>query len=64
VKKTIEKPDVSFPSTVNDNPKPIFSENDKRKSVDATQNVKLLMVRLVWSFLRIKSFIGKNVSLI
>jgi hypothetical protein len=45
--KTVEKPAVNFPSTIKDIPKPILSLDNNRKSVDATDNVRLIMVRLV-----------------
>jgi hypothetical protein len=45
--KIIEKPAVSLLSTINDIPKPIFSLKRSRKSVEATHNVRLMMIRLV-----------------
>jgi phosphotransferase system HPr-like phosphotransfer protein len=45
--KTVERPAVSFPSTIKDIPKPILSLNNNRKRVDATDNVRLMMARLV-----------------
>jgi hypothetical protein len=45
--KTVEKPAVSLPSTVNKIPKPSLSLNKRRKRVDATHKVRLSIVRLV-----------------
>jgi hypothetical protein len=45
--KTVEKPADNLPSTINEIPKPILSLNSNRKSVDAKDNDKLMMARLV-----------------
>jgi len=45
--KTVEKPADNLPSTINEIPKPILSPDNNRKSVDANDNVKLMMTRLV-----------------
>jgi hypothetical protein len=45
--KIIEKPVVSLLSAINEIPKPIFSLKRSRKSVEATLNVRLMMIRLV-----------------
>jgi len=43
----VEKPAVSLLSTINDIPNPIFSLKRSRKRVEATHNVKLIMIRHV-----------------
>jgi hypothetical protein len=45
--KIVEKPAVSLLSTINEIPKPIFSLKRSRKSVAATHDVRLIMIRLV-----------------
>jgi len=45
--KIVEKPAVSLLSTINEIPKPIFSLKRRRKSVEATHDVRLIMIRLV-----------------
>jgi hypothetical protein len=45
--KAIEKPAVNVPSAIKDTPNPILSLNRRRKSVEATHNVKLIIIRLV-----------------
>jgi hypothetical protein len=62
--KTIEMPAVNLPTATIEIPKPIFSAKSKRKSVDATDNVRQITTRLVWNFLRSRSLIAKEVSLI
>jgi len=47
LEKTIEKPAVSLPSTINEIPNPILSLKRRRKRVDATHNVRLMIIRLV-----------------
>jgi hypothetical protein len=45
--KTIEKTVVSLSVTIKEMPRPMFSQKRRRKRVDATHNVKLIMIRLV-----------------
>jgi hypothetical protein len=45
--KTVEKQADNLPSTINEIPKPILSLDNNRKSVDAKDNDKLMMARLV-----------------
>jgi hypothetical protein len=45
--KAIEKPAVNVPSAIKDIPNPILSLDRRRKSVEATHNVKLIIIRLV-----------------
>ena len=59
-----EKPAVSLPSTIDEMPNPVLCANNSRKSVEATDSVRLMITRLVCIFLRSKSFIEKEVSLI
>jgi hypothetical protein len=59
-----EKPVVSLSSTIDDMPNPIFCAKRSRKSVEATHSAKLMITRLVCIFLRSRSLIEKEVSLI
>ena len=45
--KIVEKPVVSLLSVINEIPKPIFSLKRSRESVEATHNVRLMIIRLV-----------------
>jgi hypothetical protein len=45
--KTDENPAVSLPSTIREIPTPTLSPNSRRKTVDATHNVKPSTVKVV-----------------
>jgi hypothetical protein len=45
--KIVEKPVVSSLPATDEIPMPIFSLKRRRKSVEATHNVRLIMIRLV-----------------
>src|SRR3989304_5104346 len=62
--KTADKPRVKVSSATEAIPNPILELKSSRKSVEAMLQVRLTTVKLVCSFLRSKSFIGKEVSLI
>src|SRR3989339_1752188 len=62
--KTANSPIVSVSSATEDITKPILELKSSRKSVEATLQVRLTTVKLVCSFLRRRSFTGKEVSLI
>jgi hypothetical protein len=62
--KVTENPAVIFPSIIDEIPKPTLSAKRRMKSVDAIQSVSVVMIRVVWNFLRSKSFIAKEPSLI
>jgi hypothetical protein len=60
--KTVDKPGVRVSTPVA--PKPNRSLKSSRESVEETTRVRVTMTKPVWSFLRIKSFIGKYALLI
>jgi hypothetical protein len=64
LENTDAKPRVSLFSAIDNIPKPILSPRERRKSVEATHNVRLITTKPVCSFLRSKSFMEKKVSLI
>jgi hypothetical protein len=45
--RATEKPTVNIPSAIKDIPNPILSQKSSRKSVEATDNIKLTTIRLV-----------------
>jgi hypothetical protein len=45
--RAVEKPTVKIPSAIKDIPNPILSLESSRKSVEATDKVKLMTIRLV-----------------
>src|SRR4030067_3418439 len=62
--KRFDNPTVKTPSLPDVMPTPILELKSRRKSVEATLRVKQAMMRLVWVFLRRRSFTGKYVSYI
>lgn len=61
--KIKEKPDANCPPVTDSRLNPMFSPIRMRKIVEATDIVKLRIVRRVGSFLRFMSLIGKGILL-
>ena len=60
--KIAVKPEVNMPEE--DVPNPMRLANIRRNNVEATLNVKVMMIMLVWNFLRRRSLMGKLVLII